>query len=59
MAFILRWLPSILASILGMLGVFSGPVQGYVVAHPAVAAVVAAAGTVIAHILPSPRAEGG
>ena len=53
-----KWLPSIIAALLSIFGVFVAPVQDYVAAHPAIAAVVAGVGAIVAHILPSPR-EGG
>lgn len=48
------YLPSIVAAVVAVLGVFNGPVQAYMAAHPAVVVGVGGLGTIVAHLLPSP-----
>ena len=52
----MRYLASIIAAIVGLLGIFADPVQAYIVAHPAIAAIVAAVGAIVTHLMPSPVA---
>ena len=52
-----QWLPSLVAALVGLLGIFAGPVQAFIAAHPTLAAVLAAIGAIVAHLLPSPTAQ--
>ncbi len=49
-------LPSLLALGTAALAIFASTLQAMISAHPAVSAVLAAIGTVVAHLLPSPVA---
>ena len=51
-------LPSLIALGTAALTIFAPALQGYIAAHPAVSAVVAAIGVVIAHISPTPFSKG-
>ena len=52
----IKYLPSLLAAVIALLGIFADPVQAFVSSHPAVATVVAGLGAIVAHLLPSPTA---
>ena len=52
----IKYLPSLLAAVIALLGIFADPVQAFVSSHPAVATVVAGLGAIVAHLLPSPAA---
>ncbi len=49
-----KFLPSVLPAALAVLSVFEPSIQGWLVAHPAIAAVAGAAVMVVNHVLPSP-----
>jgi len=49
-----KYLASIVAVVTAVLAVFEPNVQAFITGHPAVAAVIASVGGIIAHLLPSP-----
>ena len=53
----MSYLPSIIAALAAVASVFGGPVQAFIAAHPAVAAIIAGAYAILAHFLPSPSAK--
>ena len=53
----MNYIPSIVAAVVALLGVFEPYTQSYITNHPSVAAVIAAIAAVIAHLLPSPVAK--
>ena len=50
----MKWLPSILAAVVSLMGVFAEPLQAWVSAHPAIAVALAGAASIIAHLIKSP-----
>lgn len=53
----MTYLPTIIAAVMALVTVFTPQLQDYISAHPAVAAVIAAAGAIAAHLAPSPRGK--
>lgn len=49
-----KWVPSILAAILGLLGAFADPLQHWIAEHPAVTSILAGVATIVATLLKSP-----
>jgi hypothetical protein len=54
MSNLVKFLPSILAALVGILSIFEPSLQAIVVAHPAVASVLASVSVIISHLIPSP-----
>ena len=52
-----KFWPSALAAVVAILTAFSGQIQGYIAAHPAVAAGLAGAGVIVAHLAKSPTQQ--
>ena len=50
----LKWLPTIVAALAAIAGVFVIPAQTWIAAHPAISAVVAGVSAILSHLLPSP-----
>ena len=50
----MKWLPSILAAVVSLLGVFAEPLQAWVSAHPAIAVALAGVASIAAHLIKSP-----
>ena len=50
----MKWLPSILAAVVSLVGLFAQPLQAWVSAHPAIAVALGGAAAIIAHLLKSP-----
>jgi len=50
----MNWIPSLVAAVVALLGVFGQPVQDFITSHPAIVAVLAGLGTIIASLLRSP-----
>lgn len=50
-------LPSIVSALAGILAFFSADIQGFIAAHPAVAAILGAVYAIFTHILPSPASK--
>lgn len=57
MQVLIKYLPSIIAVLVGALSVLLKPIQGWISVHPAVATILAALYAVLAHVLPSPRQQ--
>ena len=51
----MKYLPSVVAALVALLGVFADPVQGFVSAHPAVSTVLGALMAILAHLAPQPQ----
>ena len=51
----MKYLPSVVAALVALLGVFADPIQRFVSAHPAIATVIAALGAILAHLAPQPQ----
>ena len=54
MSTLLKLLPTVISAIVGILSFFSADIQGFIMAHPAVAAILGAIYAIFTHILPSP-----
>jgi hypothetical protein len=54
MANLVKFLPSLLAALVGIVAIFEPSLQAVVVAHPAIASVLASLSVIISHLIPSP-----
>lgn len=52
----MKYLPSIIAAVVAVVGMFAGPLQASVAAHPTIALILTSLYTILAHFLPSPAA---
>ena len=49
------WSTSVITALVALAAVFAPQAQAFITAHPAVAAVIAGIGTIIAHFIPAPN----
>lgn len=49
---------AIVGAIVGLIGIFADPIQGFITAHPAIASGIAGVGTIIAALLKAPGQDG-
>lgn len=52
-----KYLPSIVAALVSLAGLFAPQLQGVISAHPQVSAVIAGLYAILAHFLPSPQSK--
>lgn len=54
MSKLIKFSPSIFAALVGLISLFEPQLQAIIVAHPAIASVLASVSVIVSHLLPSP-----